>query len=55
LPENATVTDLLAVLDLTHKTVAVELNGDALVTSEHPRVTLHAGDKIEIVRAAAGG
>ena len=49
------MSDLLTRLGWANKTVAVEHNGDALITSEHSRVELHDGDELEIVKAAAGG
>ena len=55
LRDGATVTDLLAELGWAQRTVAVEHNGEALLRSEHPRVVLHDGDIVEIVKAVAGG
>ena len=55
LPDGATVGDLLAQLGWAKRTVAVEHNGEALIRSDHPRVVLHDGDVLEIVKAVAGG
>ena len=55
LRDAATVGDLLAELGWSNRTVAVEHNGEALIRSEHPTVTLREGDVLEIVKAVAGG
>ena len=52
---DTTVTDLLAQLSLTGRRVAVERNGEIVPRSQHPIVTLAAGDHIEIVVAVGGG
>jgi sulfur carrier protein len=47
--------DLLAGLGLRPGTVVVELNGTALLRSEVDGVVLGDGDRLELVRAVAGG
>ncbi len=47
--------DLLRCLGWEKRTVAVEHNGEALLRSEHAKVALRDGDRLEIVKAAAGG
>jgi sulfur carrier protein len=42
-------------LELVHQTVLVEHNGVALLRSEWPDTPLTDGDKIEILKVAAGG
>ena len=53
--DGLTLTGLLDLLGLRRGSVVVELNGTALVPSEVPGVQLHAGDRLELVRAVAGG
>lgn len=55
LRDGATVVDLLAALNMTGKVVAVEHNGDALIRNEHEHRQLCDGDRVELVRAVAGG
>jgi len=55
LPSPATVADLLSHLALTQRVAAVERNGEPLAASERDAVVLHDGDRIELVRATAGG
>lgn len=47
--------DLLQQLELGSGPVAVEVNGEIVPRSEHPRHQLQAMDKIEIVQAIGGG
>jgi len=51
----SSVADLLAELGLGHKWVLVELNGEPLARSGLEGVTLSPGDRVELVRAVAGG
>ncbi|HVE93372.1 MAG TPA: sulfur carrier protein ThiS [Acidimicrobiales bacterium] len=55
LADGATVADLLVAMDLAARVVAVEHNGDAVARSEHPHRVLRDGDRVEVVRAVAGG
>lgn len=50
-----TVTDLVAELPLPAETLLVEHNGLALHRSEWPKTPLQSGDRIELLRVAAGG
>jgi sulfur carrier protein len=51
----ATLPALLADLGLRAGSVVVELNGAALLRSEVDGVVLGDGDRLELVRAVAGG
>ena len=55
LSDGATITDLLAVLGLGAKWVVAELNGQPVERSRMPITALSEGDKVELVRAVAGG
>jgi len=50
-----TLSALIAELELTGKRIAVELNGEIAPRSQHERLALAAGDRIEIVHAIGGG
>jgi sulfur carrier protein len=50
-----TVTDLIASLGLDGRFVIVELNGEPLPRSGYGETRLADGDRIELVRAVAGG
>ncbi len=55
LAENSTVAELLQQLELHNRRVAVELNHDIVVRSEHANTRLQAGDRVEVVHAIGGG
>ncbi|HEX4863424.1 MAG TPA: sulfur carrier protein ThiS [Acidimicrobiales bacterium] len=55
LAAGATITDLLTALGLGAKWVVAELNGRAVERSQMPNTALSEGDKVELVRAVAGG
>jgi sulfur carrier protein len=55
LPDGATVTDLLASLQLGGKWVLVERNGEPVERRLLDRTVLAHGDRLELVRAVAGG
>jgi sulfur carrier protein len=55
LPEGTGLVALLEQLGLRPGSVVVEHNGDALVRSELDAVVLADGDRLELVRAVAGG
>ena len=55
LPEGATVTDLLTALQLGGKWVLVERNGEPVERRLLDRTVLVHGDRLELVRAVAGG
>ena len=49
------VDQLLGLLELKGKRIAVELNQDIIPRSQYADVTLQANDKVEIVHAIGGG
>lgn len=53
--DGASITELLAQLDLGPGPVAVERNGDVVPRKEHPSTTLADGDRIEVVHFVGGG
>ena len=53
--DGASVTDLLATLDLAQAPVVVERNGDIVRRADQPATRLCAEDRLEIVRLVAGG
>ncbi len=53
--DHVSVADVIAVLGLTGKRIAVELNKEILPFDQHATRLLHAGDKLEIVQAIGGG
>ncbi len=55
LPEGTTVEQLLERMALAGRRVAVERNGEIVPKSQHPRVPLADGDRLEIVVAVGGG
>lgn len=55
LPDNQSVADLLARLDLAGRRVAVELNLDIVPRSQHDSTRLAEGDRVEVVHAIGGG
>ena len=55
LPDNQSVADLLARLDLAGRRVAVELNLDIVPRSQHDSTRLAEGDQVEVVHAIGGG
>ena len=55
LPDNQSVADLLARLDLAGRRVAVELNLDIVPRSQHYSTRLAEGDHVEVVHAIGGG
>lgn len=55
LPDSATVTDLLDHLGLGAKWVLVERNGEPVERAALATTGLTEGDRLELVRAVAGG
>ena len=53
--DNATIAQLLAVLDMQPRYLAVERNFELVPRTEHARCVLHAGDQVEIVTLVGGG
>ena len=54
-PEGLTAGALVESLELTGRRLAMEVNGEIVPKSEHPRLTLKSGDRVEIVHAVGGG
>jgi sulfur carrier protein len=54
-PDGTALPALLESLGLRAGSVVVEHNGNALLRSELPAVQLADGDRLELVRAVAGG
>ncbi len=55
LSRGMSIADLLNELDLTVEGTAVALNGAVIPRQEHGRTTLREDDKVEVIRAVAGG
>ena len=55
LPEGATVATLVEELGLTRRLLLVERNGEPVDRAAMAKVVLTDGDRIELVRAVAGG
>ena len=55
LPDPSTVADLLTTLGLDKRWVVVERNGEPVARPDVGTTSLHEGDRIELVRAVAGG
>jgi sulfur carrier protein len=55
LPDGATLPDLFEVLGVRARWVLVELNGEPVERASMASTTLGDGDKVELVRAVAGG
>lgn len=53
--DGITITELLGEYGWRAEWVVVEYNGEPLERARYPNVRLRAGDKLEIVRAVAGG
>ena len=54
-PAPLTLIQLIEVLDLTGKRIAIEKNGEIVPRSQHPGMPLANGDCLEIVVAVGGG
>lgn len=55
LPDNATVSDLLAAVGVNPMLVAVEVNLEILRRDQYAGTRLRAGDTVEIVQMVGGG
>jgi sulfur carrier protein len=55
LADGSTVDDLLVALGLGGKWVVVERNREPVARADFPTLVLAEGDRIELVRAVAGG
>lgn len=54
-PNNVTITDLLAFLDIQHQRVAVELNLEIVKKDTYDTTDVKEGDSLEIVSFMSGG
>lgn len=54
-PDGTTAARLIEILDLGGRRLALEVNGEIVPKSHHPRFTLGTGDQVEIVHAVGGG
>ena len=55
LEREMSVPDLLRVLEINQRLVAVAINGEVVPKREHARTTVRGGDAVEIVRMVGGG
>lgn len=55
IPDNASASELVALLDLQNVKIAMEVNREIIPRSQYAEVKLNNGDTIEIVRAIGGG
>lgn len=55
IPDHSNMVDLLLILELAGKKLAVEVNLDIVPRSTYSDHPLQDGDRIEIVRAIGGG
>ncbi len=55
LPERTTAEALVAMLELTGRRYAMEINGEIVPRSTHRERRLEPGDRVEIVHAVGGG
>ena len=55
LPEETTISQMLAILQVVPERVVVELNLTILKRAEHPSAVLKEGDAVEIVHFVGGG
>lgn len=55
LPDGGGLLDLFDVLGVGAKWVVAEVNGEAIPRAQMPEVRLSEGDRVELVRAVAGG
>ncbi len=53
--EDSTISDLLVLLDVVNRRVAVELNQEIVPKSQHTSTILKQDDVLEVVHAIGGG
>lgn len=53
--ESLNISELIEMLDLTQRRIAVEVNLEIVPRSSYTTHSLQAGDKVEIVHAIGGG
>lgn len=54
-PDGSTLPDLLELLGLTRRLIVVERNGEPVARAAVATTALADGDRLELVRAVAGG
>jgi len=54
-PEPLTLSQLIELLDMAGKRIAIERNGEIVPRSQHASTPLASGDRLEIVVAVGGG
>ena len=54
-PDGSTIADLLDQLGLGKRLMVVERNGEPVARGERATTALQPGDRLELVRAVAGG
>ncbi len=55
IPEGSSVTDLLKILDIRTKAIAVEINRAVIPGQKHATTMLNANDRLEVVTLVGGG
>lgn len=55
LDDGSTAEQLVTLLELGGRRIAMELNGKIVTRSHYMQQTLHEGDRVEIVHAIGGG
>ncbi len=53
--DQCSITDVLKILELQDKKVAVEVNREVIPRAQHILFMLSAGDQVEIIQAVGGG
>ncbi len=54
-PDNTHILDMVHLLSLEGRRIAIEINGEVIPRSQYPARRLQDDDKIEIIRAVGGG
>ncbi len=55
IPQGSSVTDLLKILDIRTKAIAVEINRAVIPGQDHATTVLNADDRLEVVTLVGGG
>ncbi|MCW9015057.1 MAG: sulfur carrier protein ThiS [Gammaproteobacteria bacterium] len=55
LAEGIKLSELIDMLDLSHRRLAIEINQEIVPKSQHAKYEIKPNDKIEIVHAIGGG
>jgi sulfur carrier protein len=53
--DQCSITEILKILDLQNKRLAVEVNLEVIPRAQHASFMLSAGDNVEIIQAVGGG